>query len=195
MNFLVITLLFCNVAVIFTTTTSWTIPNVNDFTVGIYSPSKPGKYPVLIFVTGFRARVPVASYSDLLTKIAEEDVIVIGVGSIVNTTQSYVEERFTEFVTDITDPVSGAKKLFKDNPMTKNVVPDLGDALGFLCHSAGCQTTTGYLTKRCGTPNAEVKLSIMISPVDGTNPFGLPFGLGMFLSVCRRHSATEYPSF
>ena len=183
MKLLLVALLFSNIVTVFTSTTSWFISNVNDFTVGIYSPTEKGKYPVLVFVTGFRARVAVSSYSDLLTKIAQQGVIIIGVGSIVNTTQSYVEDQFTAFMTFITDPVNGAKKLFKDNPSTRKVVPNLGKELGFLCHSAGCQTTTGYLTKRCGTPNAQVKLSIMLSPVDGANPFGPPFGPGMTLSL------------
>lgn len=137
----------------------------------IYTPNQQGTYPVIIFLTRFAGVVPARSYSKLLTKIADKNIIVIGISRVQNTTSEYVEEKFAEFMVFITDPVNGAKKLFKDNPSTTNVIPNLENQMSFLCHSAGCRVLTFYLTKRCGTSYAEVKLFIMMDPVDEANPF------------------------
>lgn len=48
-------------------------------------------------------------------------------------------------------------------------MPDLRNRLGLIGHSAGGHVSTSYLNNTCGN----VKLQILIDPVDGADPLGI----------------------
>ncbi|CAF1370643.1 unnamed protein product [Didymodactylos carnosus] len=188
--------LFYSVVTAYSVTIHWSVPSITSFNVDIYTTTDDGIYPVIIFMTGFEGLVPASFYSNLLTKIADQKIIVIAVSQIQNITAEYVEKKFTQFMIFITNPTKGAKKLFKNNPLTKTVIPDIENQLAFLAHSAGCHVLTLYLTKRCGTKNAQVKLFVMMDPVDGYvthPPAKLSFNTSVLIMSTGLDARAAYP--
>ncbi|CAF4686175.1 unnamed protein product [Rotaria sp. Silwood1] len=171
MKLIIGVILLCTVVTAFSATINWFIPGIESFDVNIYTTTDNDTYPVIIFLTGFGGLVPAAAYSNLLTKIADQKIIVIAVSKIENITAEYFEQKFAQFMINITDPTKGAKDLFEKNSLTTNVVPDLENQLAFLAQSAGCHVLTLYLTERCGTQYAQVRLLILMDPVDGSSPY------------------------
>ena len=55
------------------------------------------------------------------------------------------------------------------NNRAPGVIVDMADRFMLMAHSAAGHVTTQYLNSTCGT----VKLFIMLSPVDGLDPFGI----------------------
>ena len=171
MKLLAIAILWLNVAIGFINTLQWYIPSNSTFDMTIFTPTERGTYPVIVFLTGFAGVVPALSYSKLLTKIADQKIIVVGVSKNQTVLAEFVEQKFVEFMDIFTDPRKGLRGMFKNNRITKEVKPDLENQLVFVSHSAGCHVLTLYLVNRCGQRNINVKLFIMISPVDGRSPF------------------------
>ena len=170
------TLLVLLIAVPFSSaggTEHWSIGNIiiTDPTVGfrldIYSPTTPGSYPVLIFVTGFAGLVPATSYKSMLTTIAEENVIVIGISKIQNIRPDRMAAHLANFLDWVIMPNDGAARLFAEHQAVQDVIPNTA-LLGLLSHSAAGHSITQYLNSTCGS----VKLIVMMDPVDGIDPWG-----------------------
>lgn len=174
--------LLCSFAMTFANTTQWFVLNFSGFNLNIYTPTKNGSYPVIVFLTGFAGLMPGSSYSTLNQKIAAQKVIVVAVSQLQNITAEYVEEKFTQFMINITHPQTGLKYLFQNNFLTQNVIPDIENRLILMGHSAGCHVITLYLTHRCGTEYAQVKAVILADPVDGRSPYDMS-GDGTLLLV------------
>ena len=154
-------------------TDHWSVGNIiiKDptiiFRLDIYSPTTPGSYPVLIFLPGLAGLVPAPFYNSLVTTVAEQNVILIGLSKIENIKPEKVAAHLIEFMDWIVKPDDGATRLFSEHKGVQGVKPNM-EHLGFLTHSAGAHPVGQYLNATCGS----VKLLIMMNPVDGIDPFG-----------------------
>ena len=154
-------------------TEHWSVGNIiiDDPTVGfrldIYSPITPGSYPVLIFLPGLSGVVSATYYKTLLTTIAEQNVILIGISKIENIKPEKVAVHVSNFLNWVMKPDDGAARLFDEHKAVQGVTPNM-TLLGFLTHSSAAHPLGQYLNETCGP----VKLIIMMNPVDGIDPWG-----------------------
>ncbi|CAF3659210.1 unnamed protein product [Rotaria sordida] len=138
-----------------------------QFRLDIYSPTTPGSYPVLIFLPGLAGIVPSPFYHKLVSTIAEQNVILIGISKIENIKPEKVAVHIAEFLEWVVKPDDGATRLFAEHREVKGVIPNM-EHLGFISHSSAAHPLGQYLNTTCGP----VKLIIMMNPVDGIDPFG-----------------------
>ncbi|CAF1132739.1 unnamed protein product [Adineta steineri] len=138
------------------------------FRLDIYSPTTPGSYPVLIYLPGLAGLVPSTFYTTMVTTIAQQNVILIGISKIENIKPEKISIHIATFLEWIIKPNDGATRLFAEHKAVKDVLPNM-DRLGFLTHSSAAHSLGQYLNTTCGP----LKLIIMMNPVDGIDPFGI----------------------
>ena len=131
----------------------------------IYTPTTPSKYPVIVFLSGFEGLVPGYFYDQMLTKLAENNVISVTLSKVELVVPSWVESNLELALNWIQ---SNLTKAFAARNDTQNVTPEV-DKIYLMSHSAGAHATTLYLNKSCGN----VKGMIYLDPVDGIDPFGI----------------------
>jgi hypothetical protein len=68
------------------------------FRPDIYSPTTPGSYPVLIFLTGVASLISATFYTEMVTRVAKQNVIVIGISKIENIKPEQVAAHIDEFL-------------------------------------------------------------------------------------------------
>ncbi len=138
------------------------------FRLDIYSPTIPGSYPVLIFLTGVAGLIPATFYTEMVTRVAEQNVIVIGISKIENIKPERVAAHIDEFLHWVIKPDDGVTRLFVEHKAVHGVTPDF-ERLSFLTHSAGAHSLCQYLNSTCGP----LKLIVMMNPVDVIDPWGI----------------------
>jgi hypothetical protein len=144
-----------------------------DFALNIYSPTKPGNYPVIIFFSGYDGLIPVFMYSDFLTDLVNNSQhILIGFDRLKYPSFPIKEENLFESTLNWT--LSNLNGLFDSDETPKYVrglVRPLIDSNGLtlMSHSAAGHPVCMYLTRLCGY----FKKLILIDPVDGYDPFGI----------------------
>lgn len=154
-------------------TEHWSVGNIfiDDpkigFRVDIYSPTTPGSYPVLIYLSGLSGVIPATFYTIMLTTIAEQNVIVIAISKIENIIPEKIAPHIGHFFDWIIKPDDGAARLFAEHEAVQGVTPNM-TLLGALTHSSAGHAVGQYLNGTCGP----VKLLIMMNPVDGVDAKG-----------------------
>lgn len=138
------------------------------FRLDIYSPTTPGSYPVLVFLPGLAGLVSATYYKTMVTTIAEQNVILIGISKIEDIKPEKVAVHIGELLDWAVTPNDGIARLFAEHKAVEGVIPNL-DRLGFLSHSSAAHPLGQYLNTTCGS----LKLIIMMNPVDGIDPFGI----------------------
>jgi len=138
------------------------------FRLDIYSPTTPGSYPVLVFLPGLSGLVSATYYKTLVTTIAEQNVIVVGISKLEDIKPEKVAVHVGELLDWAVTPNDGIARLFAEHKAVEGVTPNL-DRLGFLSHSSAAHPLGQYLNTTCGS----LKLVIMMDPVDGIDPFGI----------------------
>lgn len=142
-------------------------PNVR-FRLDMYSPTTPGSYPILVFLTGLSGSIATTHYKTLMTTIAQEKVIIVGLSKIENIAPERMATHVANFLDWTVKPNDGVVRLFAKHEAVKGVIPDI-ERLGFLTHSAAGHPLAQYLNGTCGN----LKLAVMMNPVDGMDPFGI----------------------
>lgn len=137
------------------------------FRLDMYSPTTPGSYPVVVFLAGFSGVVPATYYTTMMTNIAEQNVILIGISKIESIKPEKVAVHLTDFFQWLIQPDDGAARLFAEHKAVQGVTPNTTQ-LAFMSHSSAAHPLGQYLNSTCGP----VKLIIMMNPVDGIDPFG-----------------------
>lgn len=154
-------------------TEHWSVGNIfiDDPTIGfrldIYSPTTPGSYPLLIFLSGLSGFIPATFYATLLTTVAEQNVITIGVSKIESIKPEKMAVHLDNFLKWVMKPDDGAARLFAEHQAVQGVTPNM-TLLGFLAHSSAGHAVTQYLNGTCGP----IKILIMMNPVDGIDAKG-----------------------
>ncbi|CAF1340052.1 unnamed protein product [Adineta ricciae] len=138
------------------------------FRVDIYSPTTSGSYPVLIFLPGLAGLVPSTFYTSLVTAIAEQDVILVGISKIENIKPEKMSIHIADFLAWAMKPNDGITRLFSEHKQVREVHANL-ERLAFLTHSSAAHSLGQYMNSTCGP----IKLIIMMNPVDGIDPFGI----------------------
>lgn len=154
-------------------TEHWSVGSIfiDDPTIGfrldMYSPTTPGSYPVLIFLPGLAGLVSATFYNNMVTTVAEQDVIIIGISKFENIKPEKMAAHLTNFLEWVMKPNDGAARLFAEHKAVQGVTPNM-TLLGFLSHSSAGHSIGQYLNGTCGP----LKLLVMMDPVDGIDPWG-----------------------
>lgn len=154
-------------------TVHWAVPDIiiDDptvrFELEIFSPTAPDSYPMVIFLTGLNGLAPAFAYTQLMTTIAEQNIIAIALAKIENIKPEKMADHLTHFLDWVIKPDDGAARLFAEHREVKGVTPNT-TRLAFLSHSAAAHPLGQYLNGTCGP----IKLIIMMNPVDGIDPWG-----------------------
>lgn len=154
-------------------TVHWTVGNIiiDDptiyFGLDIFSPTTPDSYPMIIFLTGLNGIAPMTAYTELLTTVAEQNIIVIALSKIGNIKPEKVAVHVGHFLDWVIKPDDGAARLFSEQKAVQGVIPNT-TRLGFLSHSSAAHPLGQYLNGTCGP----IKLIVMMNPVDGIDPWG-----------------------
>lgn len=138
------------------------------FRLDMYSPTTPGSYPLLVFLTGLSGSISTTHYNTLMRTIAEQKVIVVGLSKIENILPDKMAVHIADFLDWTVKPKDGIVRLFAEHKAVRGVIPDI-ERIGFLTHSAAGHPLAQYLNGTCGP----LKLSVMMNPVDGLDPFGI----------------------
>ena len=154
-------------------TVHWSVGNIiiDDptiyFGLEIFSPTTSGSYPMMIFLTGLNGLAPMTAYTELLTTVAEQNIIVIAISKIGNIKPEKVAVHVGHFLDWVIKPDDGAARLFAEQKAVEGVTPNT-TRLGFLSHSSAAHPLGQYLNGTCGP----IKLIVMMNPVDGIDPWG-----------------------
>merc|ERR1739838_482449 len=132
----------------------------------VWAPASEGTFPVLYFMAGLGGIVPGVAYTTVMQHIASHGIAVLYPWALISNPGDNYEG---EWLVEVQDWVE------------EHLVPRLQDdgwPAGFQLdhdslllggHSAGGHIAVGYLTHHCN----KVKGSVLLSPVDGFDPFGL----------------------
>ena len=125
-----------------------------EFGLNFYAPSSPGKYPVIIFLTGLDGLAISQLYIDFSRQLVDQSkTIVIEFDGLKMLHTPVKEEKLFEKTLNWTiDNMDGLFTNEKTPDVIRNLVfPDLKTwGVTLMGHSAGCHPTVAYLNGTCG---------------------------------------------
>ena len=143
-----------------------------EFEVTVLSPTKPGIYPVVFFLTGYTGLFPEIVYKELLTEIStfeKQNRIIISFDKFGMIHLPIKEETLFEMTLNWTiDNLKGIFNCNKTPDIIKSKVFPSIDSNGYtiMSHSAGAHPTCSYVAKHCN----QIKKIVWLDPVDGYDP-------------------------
>jgi hypothetical protein len=145
------------------------IPGLSE-NVNIYAPRNPGRYPLILFYSGFGSNIPDQLYGEFLQELAAKGAGVI-VGLALLPTNPLALEDNSQRAMRVRDWASDQLNAYmhSDMGLGKGVHVDV-DRVIVMGHSSGCQLAT----KVAQAPELQNFLSslVLLDPVDG-DPLGL----------------------
>ncbi|RNA12621.1 chlorophyllase- chloroplastic [Brachionus plicatilis] len=141
-----------------------------EFDIRFVSPTTPGQYPVIFFLTGLDGLAPGFAYVDFITKLSiETKTIIVSFDSLRFPSIPNKEEKM--FLTSLEWTLENLPAFFNNKKTPEQikdkVFPSVEDA-SLMAHSASGHTVVSYLNETCG----KMKALILLDPVDGYDPFG-----------------------
>ena len=136
--------------------------NSLKFNLKFFAPTDPGNYPVGIFLMGS------GSYSSFLEEIVRKNErIIISLDGLRTSISSNQEDEVFKSTLDWI--LENINNLFNYASLPTNgvVLPNLGQGVSLIGHSAGAHTLVSYLADQCGSASSLV----LIDPVGGRHPF------------------------
>ncbi|CAF1089929.1 unnamed protein product, partial [Brachionus calyciflorus] len=142
-----------------------------EFDLNFFSPTKPGKYPIIVFLTGLDGLAGGFLYHDFSKKLVHEtNAILVCFDTVKPPKLPDKEEKL--FAKTLNWALENMNGLFdsKNTPFViKNKVYPIANDVALMGHSASGHTVVSYLNETCGS----IKSLILLDPVDGFDPFGL----------------------
>lgn len=143
-----------------------------NFDLRFYAPTKPGTYPVIVFLTGLDGLAMTFLYSDFLIKLVKESNSIV-IGFDILKPPKLPEKEAYIFGKSLNWTLENINELFENKKtpeIIKNkVFPDINsNGVTLMSHSASGHTAVSYLVDSCGL----IKRNILLDPVDGYDPFG-----------------------
>ena len=132
-----------------------------EFALDFYAPTKPGAYPVVVFLTGLNGLAISSFYSEFNTHLVNQSqsiLIVFSGLTLVHLPDK--EEKYFELTLNWTlDNLNGLFNSEKTPSIIKNLVfPDTKTwGISLLGHSAGCHTVVSYMNSTCGLVKSYIK--------------------------------------
>jgi len=137
-----------------------------NFKFSVYTVSEDfsGDLPVIFFVSGLSGVAPVATYSDLLGQIADENYLVVGLDHLKFPNYPVQGQDFHDLLEWAGQ--GGLAAEFANRGFKS--VPDVANRAAVMGQSAGNHVVGQALVDGCSI----AKALVMIDPVDGLDPFG-----------------------
>jgi len=131
--------------------------------LGIWNPTAPGNFPIVYFLSGGANLIPASAYGDVLANLASHGVVIVSAWEI--NSENYQGEWLVEIEEWVTENLEGK---LQTNGASPDFRIDFENTI-LMGHSAGAHIAVEYLKHHCNN----VKAQILLSPVDGADPFGL----------------------
>lgn len=141
-----------------------------EFGLKFFSPTKPGKYPTAVFLSGLDGIAPGALYVDFSTKLVKENSLILIIFEIIKPPK-LPEKEEKIFAKSIEWTLENLQNLFnsKETPaLIKNRVFPINEDVCLMGHSASGHTVVSYLNETCEL----ITSLVLFDPVDGYDPFG-----------------------
>jgi len=141
-----------------------TLPKQEGFDLQVFAPDQSAQFPLILFVGGLSADVPVKLYSDLLNSIASSGYVIVGLGHLA--IPNYPKQGLSFNKVMQWAEAGGLSAALAKAGVAATV--DLTKA-AVMAQSAGNHVVGQGLADGCSL----AKGFIMIDPVDGVDPYGI----------------------
>eukprot|EP01028_Stygiella_incarcerata_P013205 TRINITY_DN81628_c0_g1_i1.p1 TRINITY_DN81628_c0_g1~~TRINITY_DN81628_c0_g1_i1.p1 ORF type:complete len:345 (-),score=78.51 TRINITY_DN81628_c0_g1_i1:106-1140(-) len=141
---------------------------IKDFEAGMdvnfWAPEEKGDYPVFVFASGFSDLPQTTCYDEISMKIASHGYVVVGVNKFEIPDP---KKQALQIIKVLDYLVVNGADIFKSHGVASR--PDIEHGIALGGHSSGNHITVQLLQESC----SYVKSIVMVSPVDGLDPFGI----------------------
>jgi hypothetical protein len=139
-----------------------------DHNLDIYAPHSAGTFPVIIFFPGMACTTPASAYSNILTHLASWGYVVVGPSALLYSTDATYRAEWVQPVVDWT------VEHINSGSLSASLHPEMkvdATQLYLSAHSSGSHVAVEFIkqSRDC----YYVKAMLLLSPVDGVDPFGL----------------------
>lgn len=139
-----------------------------DHNLDIYAPHSAGTFPVIIFFPGMACTTPASAYSNILTHLASWGYVVVGPSALLYSTDATYRAEWVQPVVDWTvEHINSGSLSGSLHPQMKVDATQLY----LSAHSSGSHVAVEFIKQSHDC--YYVKAMLLLSPVDGVDPFGL----------------------